>query len=314
MLSTAQKVVNDPMSVVRFARTMTKRADYRLGRDVFGHSNKLSSSLAGNLAIKRAQLSGSNGQSSIQSEARRLREAGIAELGQPYDQSTISEIKSRFDEIIGEKSYTYTRGANGTDYSFGIDSTTFDLAEEFPAVANVVTSDILEVLHGYYGTWTKPIRVNMWRNHHVPPEVVESSEVFSNYWHTDPHTTDHVKLFVYLTDVDENNGPFHAVSTADSLSITNDYKRSRDGVPNGRVRAEAREIHKFTGPAGSAALCNTNTNLHRAGIPAEGNHRDLLQVVFAPSSEPLGDDWIEDRESYAFEGSDHDGLRRLFRY
>jgi hypothetical protein len=302
------------MSVVRFARSMTKRADYRLGRDVFGQSNKLSSSLAGNLAIKRAQLSGANGQSPYRSEAQALSETGIVELGQPYDQSTIDAIRSRFDEIIDDGAYTYTRGADGTNYSFGIESSTFDFAEKFPEVADVVTSDVLDVLQGYYGTWAKPIRINMWRNHHVPPEVVESSEVFSNYWHTDPHTTDHLKLFVYLSDVDEDHGPFHAVSTADSLSITNNYKRSRDGVPNGRVNDEASEIIKFTGPAGSAALCNTNTNLHRAGIPAEGNHRDLLQIVFVPSSKPFDDDWIERPEEYAFEGSDHNGVRRLFHY
>jgi len=293
---------------------MVKRADYRLGRDVFGRSNKLTSSLVGDLAIKRAQLAQSDVHASSTSASRTLKREGIVEPGQPYDQSTIETIEAKFDEILDAEEYTYTRGTGGTDYTFGVESSTFDFRSELPEIEDIVSADILDVLHDYYGTWAKPIRFNIWRNHHVPPEVVESSEVFSNYWHTDPHTTDHVKLFVYLTDVDEDHGPFHAVSKSDSLSITNDYKRSRDGVPKGRVEAEASDIMKFTGQAGSAALCNANVNLHRAGIPAEGNHRDLLQVVFVPGSEPLADDWLQDRENYAFESSDHNGIQRLFQY
>lgn len=307
MISTALDAVKNPGSVVTFA-------DYKIGRDVLGRSNKLSSSLTGDLAIERSKFRQTDGERSDSREARTLRESGVVELGRPYERSTVETVKTRFDEIIETGAYTYTHGTPSRDYSFGIDSSTFDFAENLPEVAEFVTPELLDVLSGYYGTWVKPVRVNMWRNHHVPPEVVESSEVFSNYWHTDPHTTDHLKLFVYLTDVGEDHGPFHTVSRDDSLRITNNYKRSRDGVPHGRVESEASEIIRFTGPAGSTGVCNTSTNLHRAGVPKEGEYRDLLQMVFAPASKPLDDEWLEDRSSYSFDGSDHNGFGRLLRY
>jgi hypothetical protein len=138
--------------------------------------------------------------------------------------------------------------------------------------------------------------------------------VFSNYWHADPHTTDHVKLFVYLNDVTEDHGPFHTITTDESVRVTRSYRRERDGIPNGYVEDTVDDVNRFMGPRGSTALCNTQTNLHRAGIPDEGNHRDLLQMVFAPTAEPLADDWIDNRDGYAFDSSDHNGLRRLLRY
>jgi hypothetical protein len=291
-----------------------KFADERIGRDLFDHSTRISAVAVGTLARKRAELASDQTFTDESTYARELKTAGITELGQPFDDEVIDRIADKFDDVAENKEYTYTRGTETEDYAYGIDSTSFDFANRFPEVADVVTSPVTGVLKQYYGTWFKPVRVNMWRNHHVPPEVVESSEVFSNYWHADPHTADHVKLFVYLTDVTEDHGPFHTITTDESERVTRSYRRDRDGVPHGYVEDTVDEVIRFTGPKGSTAFCNTQTNLHRAGIPAEGNYRDLLQMVFAPSTEPLADDWINHQEGYAFDGSDHNGLRRLLRY
>jgi hypothetical protein len=292
-----------------------KFADKWIGRDLLDQSTRLSAVLSGRLARKRAALlADGRFQAESNEHARELRDAGITELGHPFEAGIIDEIESTFSDIIENEEHTYTRGTEETDYTFGIDSTEFDFSTRFPEVAQVVGGPVADALEQYYGTWFKPVRINMWRNHHVPPEVVESSEVFSNYWHADPHTTDHVKLFVYLTDVTEDHGPFHVIATDESKRVTRSYKRERDGIPNGYVEDTVDDVIKFTGPAGSTALCNTQTNLHRAGISAEGNHRDLLQIVLAPSTEPLPDDWIDHPERYAFSGPDHNGLRRLLRY
>ncbi|WP_423751538.1 hypothetical protein [Salinirarus marinus] len=301
-------------SGINFSRSAIKFTDKWVGRDLLNHSTRFSAVLGGALARKRAKFFADETFSGTSEYARELKTNGITEFGQPFDGDTIDTIADKFDDLIEAGEYTYTRGTETEDYNYGIDSTEFDFAERLPEVARVVDSPVSDVLKQYYGTWFKPVRVNMWRNRHVPPEVVESSEVFSNYWHADPHTTDHVKLFVYLTDVTEDHGPFHAITTDESKRVTRSYRRDRDGIPNGYVEETVDDVIKFTGPKGSTALCNTQTNLHRAGIPAEGNHRDLLQMVFAPTSEPLSDDWIDRRESYAFDGSDHNGFRRLLRY
>jgi len=300
----------------RLPRDALTFADYKLGRDVFGNTNKLTCAWPGKLAEMRAQGGSDIAVESLEygEYADQLRKQGIVELADNRDEDVIEEIEERLDEIISSGEYSYTRGAFGEEYTYGVSSDDFDFAEEIPAVSGILTEDIAETLRGYYGSEFKPIRVNIWRNHHVPEDVVEKSEVFSNYWHTDPHTTDHVKLFVNLTDVTEDHGPFHSVSLGDSYDITNRYKRQRDGVPNGRVEVEASEIMKFTGEAGKTALCNTTLNLHRAGIPAEDTHRDLLQIVFAPTKEPFSENWLREVDEKALTGADHNGFRRLFRY
>jgi len=300
---------------IEFLHSAFKFADKWVGRDLFNHSTRFSAVVGGSLARKRASVFGrGHGALNPNEYSLELQATGITELGQPFDSETIDTIAKKFADIIEGGEHTYTRGTDDEDYTYGIDSTAFDFSERFPEVCQVVDDFVGDVLRQYYGTWFKPVRVNMWRNHHVPPEVVGSSEVFSNYWHADPHTTDHVKLFVYLTDVTENHGPFHAITTDESKRVTRSYRRERDGIPNGYVEDTVDQVIKFTGPKGSTALCNTQTNLHRAGIPAEGNHRDILQMIFAPSTKPLPDDWIERRGEYAFAGSDHNGLRRLLRY
>jgi len=287
MISRVNRVLKDPGRALTYV-------DRRFGRDVLDGSTHLSSSVAGSLAIRRAQLlSDSSPRYTSHAAAEKLKRTGIAEVGQLYDDELVERIATRFDEII-EDEYTYTSGTGEKDYRFGIYTGDVNVFELVPEVKELLNESLKEILYAYYGTWFKPVSIRMWRNKHVPPEVVEEHEAFSNYWHVDPHTTDHVKMFMYLSDVTEDHGPFHAVTSQESQQITRNYERSTDGVPNGRVQREADDIFKFTGPAGSVAFCNTNTNLHRAGVPAEGNVRDVVQFMFAPMSEPLPDDWHED--------------------
>jgi len=114
--------------------------------------------------------------------------------------------------------------------------------------------------------------------------------------------------------VTKDHGPFHTVDRADSIRITSNYERSTDGIPNGRIESEAKDIFRFTGPRGSVAFCNTNTNLHRTGVPAEGNWRDVLQFMFAPMSKPLPDDWFDHPEETFVDASKTKRFRRLLHY
>ena len=45
---------------------------------------------------------------------------------------------------------------------------------------------------------------------------------------------------------------------------------------------------------GSTFMCNCNLGLHRAGVPEPDHYRDLIQIQFAPSSNPLPKDWFKD--------------------
>jgi hypothetical protein len=64
---------------------------------------------------------------------------------------------------------------------------------------------ILQIVNGYYGMFTRLEAFNVW--HTFPASHPPRS---SQLWHRDPddpHCT--MKVFVYLSDVDEGAGPFH---------------------------------------------------------------------------------------------------------
>jgi len=221
--------------------------------------------------------------------------AGFYEFDTKYDPETINAIQARFEDLLQTGDLQITSGApDGNLYRRGINSNGYDLGEEIPELKAILTDELKRLLVAYYGSWFKPTHVSIWRNTHVPDHI--DDEVYSNYWHIDDgRATDKVKLFVYLTDVTEDHGPFHAVSMEDTKDIqreTNQILESSRHVPNGQVETQADDVWQFTGSRGSTALCRTTTNLHRASNPAEGNHRDLLQVIFAPATDPLPDNWL----------------------
>jgi hypothetical protein len=299
--------ISDPNVAIR-------EAQRKIGKATFGIDRPFSQHATGKLAIKKSQIQSNGVQNGTHSGVNYLKREGALGLGQIYDDELINATAETFDRFLKNHGATYTKGYDGEEYTYGVSSADIGLKEHFPRIEEFVNETITETLEGYYGSHFKPVRVNIWRNHHIPSDVVSESEVFSNYWHFDPHTTDHMKLFVYLTDVSKDDGPFHYITRAESEEIASEsYYRKRDGVPNGKVKEEA-SVQLFTGSRGSTALCNTTTNLHRAGIPAKGHHRDLFQVVFAPASEPLQKNWSNDEQMYSHPGSQHNGFKRLLNY
>lgn len=311
------KAVKNPGKALRYGQRKAGLADFqrKMGRSVFGVDRPFSQYAAGRLAVKRSRIRSNGVQSGTHDHGEQLRQDGVLNLGRSYDEEIISALAESFDTYLEEQGPTYTRGHDGEDYTYGVTSADTDLREQFPRIKDLVNDTVRNMLLSYYGSYFKPVRVNMWRNYHVPPDVVSESEVFSNYWHFDPHTTDHMKLFVYLTDVSDDDGPFHHITKQESIDIASEsFERKRDGIPNGTVE-EMAAVQRFTGPKGSTAFCNTTTTLHRAGIPAEGHHRDLLQIVFAPASKPLPNDWFTaDPNTYAHPGPEHNGFKRLLNY
>jgi hypothetical protein len=129
---------------------------------------------------------------------------------------------------------------------------------------------------------------------------VNSTELFSNYWHSDGKELDVLKLFVNLTDITKEHGPFHVISRKDTKNLYGfSYKREEDGVPDEKVERNA-NIIRATGSKGHAMLANTCLNLHRAGNPADENHRDIIIIRFRAASEEFNSDWLEE---YPLDGS-----------
>jgi hypothetical protein len=93
-----------------------------------------------------------------------------------------------------------------------------------------------------------------------------------------------VKLFVYLSDVDEAKGPHVYVRKSANLARLNDIRRCTDEEVAAAFPAE--DIVTMTGDAGTGFLENT-FGLHK-GRPVEQGHRLMFQVVYSMLPLPYG--------------------------
>lgn len=111
------------------------------------------------------------------------------------------------------------------------------------------------------------------------PGEARDAELF----HRDVDDWRFIKLFTYLTDVDEESGPHAYVPgshTSDKLRVIRRY--TDDEVE----AAYPGETMIITGNAGSSFLENTQ-GLHR-GIPPKSKIRLLFQVIYSLSKSPYG--------------------------
>lgn len=146
----------------------------------------------------------------------------------------------------------------------------------------------IQFLQSCYGSHFMLDNFYAWRNLHAPPELQQHFEFHADRWHFDDQYSDRTKLFIYLTDVTEDDGPFQHFNRADSRRILRHgfQKALRTVSVTGGVADKHFPMHrliKHTAPAGTAILCLTSFCLHRGGILAPGHHRDVLQFCLRPA-------------------------------
>jgi hypothetical protein len=103
----------------------------------------------------------------------------------------------------------------------------------------------------------------------------------AHHFHMDPEDTISFKVFIHLTDVDDDSGPFHALPanlTEKVLKAVN-YE-GVNFLPDETVDETVgfSNVMKFTGPKGSVALADTTRCLHFGGRPRAAGQpfRDML--------------------------------------
>lgn len=272
-----------------------------VGKPLFKNSSGVRGNLVGNARMALSKFrTGYKHVDDGEELAKSLRRRQYVELGNPFDSDVVDTIARKFDEHVNDDDRTYVIDYEGDEYSRQLrswssdDTPAFDFGSELPEINNLFPEKIRDIVRGYYGSYFKPDYVQLYRNYHVPDEVVRKTEIFSNYWHCDGRPSDFLKLFVNLCDVSESHGPFHVISRSDTKNIIGlNYQRDSHGIANEFIKEKA-DIVKAVGDAGYSMLANTNMVLHRAGNPAPNNHRDLLVVQLMPATSPLAEDWLGD--------------------
>jgi hypothetical protein len=278
-----------------------------LGQGVFGHKTGFGPGLKLRNEIrtlsKECEFDNSAGSSPLLQDPKY-----VHSLSQFYDDELIETLQTKFDRALENGDAHWRSEHEGDVYSEDIrtagNGSKQYFRENVPEITQLLSDELLQIIRDYYqsrfGTHFYPDFAVIRRNRHVPDRLVDSTELFSNYWHSDGKEIDVLKLFVNLTDVTEEHGPFHVISRSDTKKLYGfRYNREEDGVPDEKVERNANVI-KATGESGHAMLANTCLNLHRAGNPAKGNHRDIIIIRFRAASKEFNSDWLEE---YPLDGS-----------
>ena len=169
------------------------------------------------------------------------------------------------------KEFVVRKNAYGT--TLGLDDPWLDLA---------VGPRLLDLANSYLGLWSKLEYVDLW---YTKPADAEAERQSSQRWHRDYNDAHLLKAFVYLSDVDEEAGPFEYVPRSAPGGELGDlwpWRPLGDNYPPQDELAkklEGRHVETFTGTKGTMIFCNTS-GFHRGGF-ATGKPRVLATFTYA---------------------------------
>jgi hypothetical protein len=185
-----------------------------------------------------------------------------------------------------------------------------EFAPDGPVVALGTSPLVLAPVVAYLGMM--PILFNLFVTRaHTTELLVDTAHRF----HLDPEDVRSFKVFVHLTDVDDDCGPLHALPASLSTKVLDavDY-RGITFLDDARIDELVgwESVVKVTGPSGTVALADTTRCLHFGGRPRAAGKpvREMLVYQyllptsiffhgeravsarqFLPQLEPTRDDW-----------------------
>lgn len=217
---------------------------------------------------------------------------GYFQFPEKIELSLIEEIKEGIKEcsfIKNPPTHQLYKIKNATDLK-NIDSNTLWVYEnqkvlEIPAVQKILLDfNILSAIEKYLGC--QPIHVSCttwWSKFNKLDE--NSLNYGAQLYHQDKEFIKFVKIFVYLSDVDDTNGPHEYISGShrdyeDHIPLN--YKVSQRLSDDYLQKVYPKDRFKsFTGQAGTVII--TDSNGFHKGKPLLCGHRQLLQLEFACS-------------------------------
>jgi hypothetical protein len=215
--------------------------------------------------------------------ARGIRQEGYVELGQMIDQKSIDEIleylKGRKTSYLWDKSLPPFLPDDAPEQVSvaSYDQTTIAMAPHLVRLAN--HPRIISVLHRYLGMYPSLMSLEAFWS--FPRDQAEHAQLF----HVDQHCYRFCKLFLYLTDVDEESGPHVYVSGSGDYAAHGRLLKEKSGGDPAlfakyqemlrKQRKTDDEVEELfgkdrivtkTGKAGTVLLGNTGS-LHKGQLP-----------------------------------------------
>lgn len=224
---------------------------------------------------------------------------GYLSLGPIFPPDLIKDLQKEFNASIQDDTHsTYSfddpvlfNAYNHGGYEGQIEGFRRDIRDcvkSLPSVAKLWSNDKFKnLMEEFLGAPFQEDGMAAWRINHVPKDVYEKFEATTNRLHFDSQYVDRIKVFIYLTDVTLENGPFQHFSRRYSrYLILRGFREEKrrvsitSGLPQNIIHSP--RLIKHTGLAGHVLICATSFCIHRAGEVMPGHHRDMLQLCVRP--------------------------------
>lgn len=146
-----------------------------------------------------------------------------------------------------------------------------------PFVRFVLQPDVLKMASGYFGEVPYVAYIHVALSHPTNNESWKASQL----WHEDYDDRKILKLFVYCTDVnDEEDGPFTYIPRDASMHVKNSFFPGRiDDAAMGKY-VKSSDYHSVKGPKNTAFYIDTRNCYHLGSRIAPGHTRLAFMASF----------------------------------
>lgn len=164
-------------------------------------------------------------------------------------------------------------------------TTNVALAASNPFLQFALNPRILSITNTYMGMWT---RLKHYTVNRAIPDLEHGNPTFSQKWHRDPQEKRMIKAFIYLSDVNEDTGPFTYITESThgkkygALFPQKPPLGSYPPAEEVEKKIDPKNIRVMTGKAGTVLFCDT-TGIHRGGFVRKGERLMFTSFYPAPS-------------------------------
>lgn len=191
--------------------------------------------------------------------------AATASYSDNLDLGSLEHNRQRFRRFFKDKTE-----AKLDDYILKMNPENSIHPSSHPLLAIGLSGPVLHVVSAYMKLWPKLIYADAWYSIPMDP----GKRIGSQQWHRDPEDKQMVKVYLYLSEIDESAGAMeYVLGTSNALDghgmKIGEWKAAGANLyPSPELVEQsfsaAQRFH-CTGPVGTLLFCDT-TGLHRGGI------------------------------------------------
>lgn len=258
-----------------------RKLNYHAGILVFGNQSGFLNNFYGRLSLYKSRKLNTKLLTKQRQALKEFKKKGIYKVPILIDKELLLQVKDSYTKALSDPARSVPV-ISKLALEDGIEPYCISTSSEHvPELKLLITDQLKEYIGALLGEQYQLNYIVARRTKHVPADVEVKYDVYSNSWHFDNEPCNRIKLFIALSDIDDKCGPLHIFDRISSRNILRMGFKNRDdyGI-DPKLLMNSKSLTKMTGSAGTCFFANVTQCLHRAGIPWEGNFRDIVEIQF----------------------------------